>query len=400
MQKNILIVGVDPGTTAAYALLDLDENVVKISSSKELNLSLMISEITDQGLSILVGTDKKNAPSFVAAFATKVGAKIVSPEEDLLVDEKKKIIHERNKDSFGANDHERDALASALFAYKKVRQLIVKIKYYLSEIKKDYLFEEVCKLVILQDGLPIKVAVDIILKPNDEDLILIKKEIETNKLSQNEIKLYERKKLFETENQQLRDYVKKLQRENQEQKKEFNYMLSKIKQQLIDKKQEMQLQQKENSIIHKENLLKQKDEAINKLMKEKAEESQRLLSFIKTANNYTIVKKLRDLNRDYELKRSQLALQEKDILFVEDGSIYSESNYKEINNKVKIIITRNPNKLMKEFFLVISPDEFDRLSLQDLGEFMLAEKESLDKKINKKELLMKVIGEYKQLRKG
>ena len=64
---------------------------------------------------------------------------------------------------------------------------------------------------------------------------------------------------------------------------------------------------------------------------------------------------------------------------------------------VKIIITRNPNRLMKEFFLVVSPDN---LQMQDFGEFMLVERKELDKNVDKKELLAKVIGEYKQSRGG
>ena len=391
--KPLLIIGIDPGTTAAYALLDINENVVKISSSKELNLSAMISEVTFSGFPILVGTDKKNIPNFVNEFATKIGARIINPAEDLLVDEKKKIIHERDKDLYCENDHERDALASALFAYKKVRQLIAKIKHNLSEIDKNELLEDVCKLVILQEGLPIKVAVDILLKPDDEDVALIRKEIESNKLSKNEIKLYENMKLFEAENELLRNFVRKLRLENQQQKKEFDYILSKIKQQVADKKQVVQLQQKENVIVQKENLLRQKDDA----MKSLAEENKRLLSFIKKAEHYKIIKKLNDLSRDYDIKKNQIELKEKHILFVGDGSVYSEKNYKEINQLVKIIITRNPNRLMKEFFLVVSPDN---LQMQDFGEFMLVERKELDKNVDKKELLAKVIGEYKQSRGG
>ena len=42
MQKRILIMGIDPATTKAYAVLDIDGNPIKLSSSKELSLNQLV----------------------------------------------------------------------------------------------------------------------------------------------------------------------------------------------------------------------------------------------------------------------------------------------------------------------------------------------------------------------
>ena len=47
MEKKLLIAGIDPGTTTAYALLDLKGNIVRVESSKEFNLNTLIKKITD-----------------------------------------------------------------------------------------------------------------------------------------------------------------------------------------------------------------------------------------------------------------------------------------------------------------------------------------------------------------
>ena len=89
--KELLIVGIDPGTTTAYALLDLNGNLLDVNSSKNYDLGTLIKVIAEKGLPLIVGCDKKNVPWFVQDFATKTGAKVISPEEDLKVAEKKDI---------------------------------------------------------------------------------------------------------------------------------------------------------------------------------------------------------------------------------------------------------------------------------------------------------------------
>src|SRR3989344_1898034 len=111
LERKLLIVGLDPGITTAYAVLDIDGNPLSFSSSKELSLNPLISEITEYGRVIITGTDKQKIPSLIQEFAAKTGSRVLNPKEDLKVQDKKNMTS-----GFSLkNDHERDALASALF---------------------------------------------------------------------------------------------------------------------------------------------------------------------------------------------------------------------------------------------------------------------------------------------
>ena len=58
MTKEPLIVGIDPGITTAYAVLDTKGSLIKLKSSKKLNLSTVINEILQiDGKIIAVGSD-------------------------------------------------------------------------------------------------------------------------------------------------------------------------------------------------------------------------------------------------------------------------------------------------------------------------------------------------------
>jgi len=72
--RTPLIVGVDPGTTTAYAVLDTRGKLIKTHSSKGLDQGAMIKAITEIGNPIAVGCDKAKPPSAVERLAVKVGA--------------------------------------------------------------------------------------------------------------------------------------------------------------------------------------------------------------------------------------------------------------------------------------------------------------------------------------
>ncbi len=77
--KPLMIVGIDPSTTCAYAVLDLNGNVLKTHSAREFSLSMMLSQVTEFSRPLIVATDKAKVPVFVEDFARKVGTKIVIP---------------------------------------------------------------------------------------------------------------------------------------------------------------------------------------------------------------------------------------------------------------------------------------------------------------------------------
>ena len=116
-----LIVGIDPGKTAAIACLDLDGNVAKLATGRFAGLQWFVDVLKETGLPVVVACDKQRADSLVEKLAAIFDAVLFVPETDISVDKKKNLTARRF-----SNPHERDALAAAATAYNayagKLRQ--------------------------------------------------------------------------------------------------------------------------------------------------------------------------------------------------------------------------------------------------------------------------------------
>jgi len=152
---NGYIIGLDPGSKIGYAVLDLDGNLIEVDSFKG-DLDNTVKRISKYGKILLVGTDVMKVPKFVRKVSSQFGAKIISPEYDLLFYEKRKKTKEYLKkiDVKLKDKHQMDALAAALIAYRQVNGLFNKID---NEIEDKRLSMEVKKIVLIED-IPIKHA--------------------------------------------------------------------------------------------------------------------------------------------------------------------------------------------------------------------------------------------------
>ena len=156
--ERLLIAGVDPGTVGAYALLDLDENLIAIDSGRNFNQSKITLDMIRHGKVFIIGCDVYQTPSLTKRLASSIGAKVITPDHDLKYFEKIKIVDEflKSKKEFIEikNKHEKDALAAALYGLKRTKSLVNKIRAHLKQNKKEYLFEKVRHKVLLE-GRPI-----------------------------------------------------------------------------------------------------------------------------------------------------------------------------------------------------------------------------------------------------
>ena len=139
-----LIVGIDPGTTTAYAVLGVDGELISLKSSKQLNLDAVIKETAEQGIPLAVGTDRRKFPKMVSKYAAKIGAVKVSPKYDLPESEKNSLT----RDFKSINCHQKDALAAAIIAYKNYQPLIRRVRNYLRKKELLFMTEEVLHIVI------------------------------------------------------------------------------------------------------------------------------------------------------------------------------------------------------------------------------------------------------------
>jgi len=111
-RRDHVIVGIDPGTTTAVAVLGLDGDVLDVHSTRTADTADVIEWLVERGRPIVVAADVTPIPETVEQFRRSFDAGGWTPDSDLPVDEK---LHRTREYSYD-NDHERDALAAALSA--------------------------------------------------------------------------------------------------------------------------------------------------------------------------------------------------------------------------------------------------------------------------------------------
>jgi predicted RNase H-like nuclease (RuvC/YqgF family) len=112
-RRDRVVVGIDPGTTTAAAVLDLDGGVLDVYSTRTDDVGDVIEWLVERGRPVVVAADVTPMPETVERFRRSFDAGGWTPESDLPVDEK---LHRTEGVPYD-NDHERDALAAALFAF-------------------------------------------------------------------------------------------------------------------------------------------------------------------------------------------------------------------------------------------------------------------------------------------
>ncbi|WP_158855230.1 DUF460 domain-containing protein [Halorhabdus sp. CUG00001] len=112
-RRDHVVVGVDPGTTTAVAVLGLDGEVLDVYSTRTDDTAAVIEWVIERGRPLLVAADVTPMPETVEKLRRSFDAAGWTPDSDLAVDEK---LHRTREQAYD-NDHERDALAAALEAY-------------------------------------------------------------------------------------------------------------------------------------------------------------------------------------------------------------------------------------------------------------------------------------------
>ncbi|HVN65089.1 MAG TPA: DUF460 domain-containing protein [Methanomicrobiales archaeon] len=109
-----LIVGIDPGTTTAVAAVDLDGNVVHLSSGRERSMADIVEALYQAGKPLVLASDVSEMPFSVERIRRAFSAVPFTPREDRTGEEKMALTAGHAY----ANLHERDALSAALDAYR------------------------------------------------------------------------------------------------------------------------------------------------------------------------------------------------------------------------------------------------------------------------------------------
>ncbi|MFB6360059.1 MAG: DUF460 domain-containing protein, partial [Halobacteriales archaeon] len=111
-RRDPVVVGIDPGTTTAAAVCGLDGAVLDVTSTRTADHAAIVEWLIERGRPVVVAADVTPMPRAVEKVRRSFEAAGWTPGTDLPVDQK---LH-RTRDEGYDNDHERDALAAALFA--------------------------------------------------------------------------------------------------------------------------------------------------------------------------------------------------------------------------------------------------------------------------------------------
>src|SRR3989338_2436699 len=152
---ELLIVGIDPGTQSAFAVMTLTCELVKVGSGRNVSRQDLIQQIRSFGKVVLVGTDVTPVPAVVKKVAATLGARVIEPDRNLQFHEKIKIVdaYLKTRKEFVVleNKHEKDALCAALYSLKRMNTLLKKIEDTLKQKDLVHLSEKVREKVLLEN---------------------------------------------------------------------------------------------------------------------------------------------------------------------------------------------------------------------------------------------------------
>lgn len=343
----LLIVGIDPGTTLGLCLLDIYGEIIKLSSYKNVKRSQIINEIFRYGKPLVVGTDKNKVPKYILDLASSLGVKIIAPEHDLDNEFKNKV--DEIYDFPSKNWHERDALSSAFYSYRKVKKYVTKI------------------ISLCDDKMKLEYVLDAVIN-HEKSIVNAMKE-------------------FEKQNEEIFKVIKRKRKKEDEEIIYLKEKIKKLKEEIRLLKFKKSKNVKKRRVINIENISKQLENSIVELkeqIKNLKEEKEKLISLIKPEN--IIVFKFK--------KGMNLDLINKEILFVNEAI-----KNKEILNILKekgVTLITNRN---------ISDDELKIFRIDDVKplyetkDFLIYPRDKLYKSINKseeKEKLIELIRKYKE----
>ncbi|MBN2488422.1 MAG: DUF460 domain-containing protein [Methanosarcinaceae archaeon] len=123
-KRKFTIVGIDPGTTVGIAILSLEGDLLFLKSFRGMSHDDVVRTIAEYGKPVIVATDVTPTPAAVEKIRRRFNAVIGTPGSQMLSEEKISLAR-----PFGyANDHERDALAAALYSFKSYKNIFSRIE--------------------------------------------------------------------------------------------------------------------------------------------------------------------------------------------------------------------------------------------------------------------------------
>ncbi len=370
MVKEPLIVGIDPGITTAYAVLDTKGNLLKLKSAKNLTLSALISELLGtEGKIVAVGSDVCYPPHYVQKFCSAFSAKLLRPKEDMKIG-----LKERMTAAFKTNDdHQRDALAAALFAFNELRPALQKVESHLKHDGKEHRMNEVKELVI--QGWNIAGALEKLEKK--EAVALPKKKIRQKAGKSNRI--------FE-ENTALKNKNAMLAKEIEFLRKRIGSFEKTISQSIHAKMHDV-IEIKDRKIVSLyKNIYKQ-----GKALEASKAKIMQLRDTLINVEGKQVIRRFKNMSRELINQ-----LKENETIYINDPSSISETTLDYVKEQGATILSQNTlSSELKKSGLSLDAND---LNIEWHDQFIIVNKDELKKVKEKRDILSKIVAEYREAR--
>ncbi len=385
--KPLAIIGLDPGTTSAYAILDLQGNLLHHYAAKELTLSEMILQITEVCFPLIVSTDKAKTPSFVEEFARKMGTELVTPPEDMKREEKRIMLLAKDVHYNGA--HEQDAAAAALFAYQRYLPKFKKIDRFIQEHQLESHRAEFTRIAVHED-LHFSMIHEILTKPSVESQVMQRAVLQNRITKKDFLALYAKLNQLRAEKQQLERSMQEMREKNSLLAKEKG-MLSR-KSTDFDRKVDTLFKFKEERLKLQAEELKQQEEIIAHLQ----QKIKQLHQFIEKSSGLQLVKKIATLGaKEFEDAHSLINIRHGDVLLVENPEIYSEKVVQMLQEQgIMVLSHRKGSKFISSTFISAHTKPEDLIMENE--HFALIDKTFLEEKFDRKAMVEKIVKEYQE----
>ena len=123
-KRDYIIVGIDPGTTTAIAVLTLEGELRRRHSSRTISIPEVIEMIAEEGRPLIIASDVFPTPNAVEKIRRAFNAVPGSPDDIITTEDKIEFARQYEY----SNPHERDAIAAAVSVYRKNKNKFEQIK--------------------------------------------------------------------------------------------------------------------------------------------------------------------------------------------------------------------------------------------------------------------------------
>jgi predicted RNase H-like nuclease (RuvC/YqgF family) len=138
--------GVDSGISLGVALIDINGNLIYKNTYRNYKLYEVFKDISKYGKPIIICSDKKKPPELIIKMSKYFNCPYFKLKKDLYKHEKDDLV---KNFEIELTEHEKDALASAYYVYKRYLPKILKIKRICKEKKfsEELVGKILCDLV-------------------------------------------------------------------------------------------------------------------------------------------------------------------------------------------------------------------------------------------------------------